>query len=181
MRGLPFSLLLGFAAMLFPPTVVQAADAGIFEETEVKAAFVYNLLKFAEWPPEALAADTPVRLCHAGIPTAQAGALRKLEGKTIHGRTLQVLPANRQATLKGCHAVMLGNGTVSHFLQFPPEPGLLTIGEEDFIDQGGMVGLITVAGKVTLEFNLDSLRQAKLRIPSNVLSLGRRVKGLIGR
>lgn len=182
MRGLPYAMLLSFVALFIPPEAAQAADSRVFEETEVKAAFVYNLLKFVEWPPETPAADGSVRLCYAGISTAQAGALRRLEGKMVQGHALQVLPAPREVPLKGCcHAIVLGHDAASLNLQFPPEHGLLTIGEEDFIDQGGMVGLITVTGKVTLEFNLDSLRQAKLRIPSNILGLGRRVKGLGGR
>lgn len=181
MRGLIFALLLSIAALPFPQGAARAADNRVFEETEVKAAFVYNLLKFVEWPPETLAAEGPVHLCYAGIPAMQAGALRKLEGKMVQGRVLQVLPAHREAALKGCHAVMLGGGMATLAAQYPAEHGLLTIGEEDFIDQGGMVGLISVGEKVTLEFNLDSLRQAKLRIPSNILGLGRRVKGLAGR
>lgn len=180
MRWLAIALLLGSTAGQLP-TAAYAADSRIFEETEVKAAFVYNLLKFVEWPPESLAAGAPVRLCYAGIPAMQAGALRKLEGKMVQGHALQVLPAHREATLKGCHAVMLGTSVAALNMQFPPESGLLTIGEDEFIDQGGMVGLITYGEKVTLEFNLDSLRQARLHIPSNILGLGRRVKGLAGR
>jgi hypothetical protein len=52
------------------------------------------------------------------------------------------------------------------------EYGLLTIGDTGFIDRGGMVGLVTENNRVVMEFNVESARQAGLRIPAQVLALG---------
>lgn len=153
---------------------VHAADAG-FEEVEVKAAFIFNLVKFVEWPKEVMVAGTPFRLCHEGVAVPQAKALAKLEGKSVQGMSLRVQAVGSAGSLKGCHAVMLGPNSTSLLQQSPD--GVLTIGESGFVEEGGMIGLVVDNGKVVLEFNVESARRAHLRVPAQVLQLGRKVKG----
>jgi hypothetical protein len=168
--ALAVSLVLG----LFAP--VERAMAG-FDEAEVKAAFIINLLRFAQWPAEVLGEGSTLRLCYLGVSLDQEKALGKLEGKSVVGHPLRMQPVRQAHAGRECHAVVFGPYAPPSSLYDIQEYGLLTIGEEGFIDLGGMVGLVTRDNRIVLEFNLDSLRRGKLRIPPSVLNLGRRIIG----
>jgi hypothetical protein len=59
-------------------------------EADVKAAFIYNFTKFVEWPPTALADNTPLQLCVLGQDDTSS-RLRQLHGREAQGRrSLQV-------------------------------------------------------------------------------------------
>lgn len=152
-----------------------AAEAG-FQETEVKAAFVYNLVKFVEWPAGVISAGTTFRLCHEGVSALQERALAGLEGKLVGGLPVQVQSVKLAGGLKSCHAVVMGPNSTIRPQQCPD--GVLTIGEGGFVDEGGMIGLVTESGNIYLEFNIESARRAHIRIPAQVLQLGRKVKGM---
>jgi hypothetical protein len=51
---------------------------------------------------------------------------------------------------------------------------LLTIGEDyDFAEQGGMIGLENVNGKIILHVNMAAVREANLNISSRLLKLAK--------
>ena len=168
--GLAVLLVLG----LFAPVGHTLAA---FDEAEVKAAFILNLLRFTQWPPEVLREGSTLRLCYLGVGLEQERALGKLEGKSVAGHTLRLQAVRQGLAGRECHAVVFGPYAPPASLHDIQEYGQLSIGEEGFIDQGGMVGLVTRDNRIILEFNLDSLRRDKLRIPPNVLNLGRRIIG----
>jgi len=65
-------------------------------EYEVKAAFLYNFVQFVEWPPEALRAGEPFRLCLAG-ENPFAGVLeRTVAGEQAAGRPYRHLVPRRE-------------------------------------------------------------------------------------
>jgi len=171
----------GFARFLVTlacvlPSFVSHGAEGEFEEPEVKAAFVFNLLKLVEWPAATLAPGAPLRLCHAGLSGDWVFALNRLEGRLAQGHRVHVEQVESEKDTKQCQALVMGYRSVT-FHPLKVEYGLLTIGEAGFIDRGGMVGLVTENNRVVMEFNVESLRQAGLRIPAQVLALGRRFKG----
>ena len=70
-------------------------------ETKVKAAYVYHVLKFVEWPQ----AGDNLRLCVVGTD-AVATLLPELNGKQIKDRALRVDADT--ADLGSCNAVFIG-------------------------------------------------------------------------
>ena len=65
-------------------------------EYKVKAAFVYNFIKFVEWPPQAARDNEPFRVCTVGEDPFAGGLERLVEGDTAGGRPIVVehLPAD---------------------------------------------------------------------------------------
>jgi hypothetical protein len=166
--------LVALACLL--PSLLSHGAEGEFEEPEVKAAFVFNLLKLVEWPAASLAPDASLRLCHVGLAGDWVYALNRLEGCLAQGHRVHVEQIESEKDSRQCQALVMGyRSAAPHPLRV--EYGLLTIGESGFIDRGGMIGLVTENNRVVMEFNVESARQAGLRIPAQVLALGRRFKG----
>lgn len=149
----------------------QARDA---DEDSLKAAFVYNLLKFVELPRGANEpAGAALKLCLLDTSGNQELALRTLNGRAAQGRTISVVDYAANA----CHAVFAGDGVGIGRLRALAEQGLLTIDGPAAIDNDAIVGLVTREQRIRFEFNLNSARRANIRIPAQLLRLATRVRG----
>jgi hypothetical protein len=156
--------------MLFTALSTFALDA---EEEALKAAYIYNLLKFIELPRATQDSNLPtLRLCLLGASENQGRALRALVGRTAQGRSITVA----EYGTTGCHVVYAGNEVGGARMRALAEQGLLTIDGADAIDNDGMVGLVNVDRRIRFEFNLISARRANIRIPAQLLKLATRVK-----
>jgi hypothetical protein len=53
---------------------------------------------------------------------------------------------------------------------------VLTVGEqENFLENGGNINFLRIAGKIRFEINLDSVKDNNLKIRSKLLKLAKRV------
>lgn len=160
--------------------LLSAARAWGVQEHEVKAAMVFNLAKFVEWPPGAFAdASAPLVL---GLLEHDplAGALEALAGKTVQGRRLIIKKTNRSDDLKKCQIVFLSEkkGLASVLSSLAGAPVLtITDKAENFYRMGGIVNLIMEDGKVKFQVNLGAARQSGLKISSQLLKLAIIVDG----
>lgn len=172
MRLLP-GLLLSCTLAQAPVAFAQHSDA------EVKAAFIFNVAKFVEWSPETLPTGAPIRFCVLGGESSQlTHALVSLNGKVLRGRNLEVRNGPRFDPLKPCHITVLmpDAGEQKRLLQ--EERNTLTVADsENFVENGGMVGLSVVNNRVAFDANLASAKRGGIELPAQLLKLARKVKG----
>lgn len=175
-----FSLLSGVLLALAAGGAPAPGHAAPVSDAKVKAAFVYQFIKFVEWPPPAFAsAAAPIQLCLLGGPDPFLAALADIEGRSAQGRNIHVrrLPAGSDA--QACHLLVVGE---SEGLQ-PLAPlladrstGRLTVSEiPGFAAAGGMIGLLVESNRVRFEINLPAAQRAELRLSSQLLKLARQV------
>lgn len=158
---------------LFALMTTHSARANDADEDALKAAFIYNLLKFIELPRgTAETPGTPLRLCLLGITENQERSLRMLNGRSAQGRTIAVI----DYAANGCHAVFAGDSVGAARLRALAEQGVLTIDGPGAVDNEGMVGLVNLEQRIRFEFNLGSARRANIRIPAQLLKLAARIK-----
>ncbi len=162
---------------MFGVALAAAASAQV-SEAAVKAAFVYNFTKFVTWPS---AGTGPLGLCLVGETDPLFTALGGLEGKVSQGRSIQVRAAEpKAAALKSCDVIVLGGkeaGRVEAILKEARKAPALTVSEIDnFVDTGGMIGLVIVEDKVRFEINADAAQRANLQLSAQLLKLARSVK-----
>lgn len=174
MRHLLFRLL----PILLAASGVQAAPPA--SEAAVKAAFVYNFSKFAEWPPEAFQGpNDPLRVCLYGGGDPFLAALAEIDGKITRNRPIAIQPVARPAEFRGCHVLVIGESEVRQLpeaLRSAEAGNMLSIAEiGGFAEAGGMIGLVIEEEKVRFEINLDSALRARLKLSSQLLKLARRV------
>lgn len=159
----------------------QPQQADGLSEGQIKAAYLYNFAKFAEWPAETLPSNAEMVLCVVGN-NALDGALDALNGRDIGLRRLRVAQQNYAGlSLAGCHLLYIGNSEQSHFLVILTALGnapILTLSDiEDFAEKGGGIGLLFRDNKVVFEVNLEPIRKAGLHLPGQLLNIASYVYG----
>jgi hypothetical protein len=144
-------------------------------EALIKAAIVYKLAKFVEWPGASFAdAGSPLRLCMLGT-TPLADALRAAEGRAVHGHPITVGQVDDPGRVDACHIVYIANDQ-QHRLPallalFDGRP-VLSISEIDgFADNGGVIGIVRRGTRLGFQVNLGSARRAGLLVSAPLLEL----------
>lgn len=166
-----------------------AALAGVVEcavaqpasnEADVKAAFVYNFLRFVDWPLSSVPrADRPLTIAIVGDgPVAEATA-KLLQGRRVSVHPLLVVRVKPGEPFSEVHAVFItgadqkeAHRTLASMASAP----VLTISDDaHFASRGGMIGLYVEAHRVRFEVNTDATNASGLRVSSRLLALARLV------
>lgn len=159
-----------------------AARAQLAREYEIKAAFVYNVAKFVDWPPQAVPrANEPWRLLVVG---RDAGSVMQtaLAGKRLHDRPLQVVLDNGRVEFHDSHMLFIASDAgpeAREALWSTRGLPVLTVVEEGTMSAGaGAVIRLGVADtRLVFDADLAAARDRSLSLKANLLSLARAVHG----
>ena len=154
-------------------TQTTAAD-----EVKVKAGFVFNFIKFTQWPPVRSAQGVPLYLCTPS-DSALPGALELLQGRPVAGRPIEVRRRVPAAEWRQCDVMFLGSGDAAALdgvlRQLGTAP-VLTVGDlPGFVASGGMIGLRIESDRVRFDVNLVAAQRAGLSLNSQMLQLAGQV------
>jgi hypothetical protein len=150
-------------------------------EYQMKAAYVYNLAKFVEWPQEAFKnASDPITACVLGESPIFETLNEAVNGERIDDRKLIVRQVSDVQEASTCHILFVGSRGRKHaqsILEELKTTGILTVGETaGFASEGGVVNFRLDVNKVRIEINLKAAEQQRLRISPKLLSLAEIVK-----
>jgi hypothetical protein len=161
-------------AMAFGPAVSRS-------ESEVKAAFLYHVIKFTKWP-DPVAEERPgsLQLCVLGRHPFQ-DALDQVDGKLVRKREIAVRflqpseLAEMGTSLDTCHMVFIGRSESSDLkkiltpLKTSP---VLTVSEiPAFDEKSGMIFLFIQNQRLRFRVNRDTASHAGLRFSAQFLEL----------
>ena len=148
------------------------------DEAQIKAAFVYNFLKFVEWPAGTFRhpQDTLVVAIIGDGVTAEATD-HFLASKQIGERPLAIRLLKWDDSLAGVHAVFVASvdgKRLRRILDGAAAEKVLSIGEgEEFAEHGGVIALLIEQRRVRFDIDTDVAQAAGLRISSKLLALTR--------
>jgi YfiR/HmsC-like len=172
--GRPFAVLV-VPFFLLLPGGLQAETNDLTLEHKVKAAYIYNIIKFVEWPASIMptAAET-INICILGDdPITEA--LQPVTAKTAHGRAISLQRISAFRPENRCHVLFISateSAQHSRILSLVEGTSVLTVSSnEAFIVQGCMVGLVIRDGKLRLVINLDASRRAGISLSSKLLEV----------
>jgi hypothetical protein len=162
--------------------VVPSAHAEeLSREYRIKAAYLYNLTKFINWPDEkAWTADAPITICVYGFNPFDT-YLEKLSERTAKNRQISVryLPVNSSDAIDRCQILFISqyNTTQPDLLKTSNlSLPILTVGDDpDFIAHNGLIGLVAVGNNVQLDVHLSRARQAGFTVSANLLEIAHKV------
>ena len=141
----------------------------------VKAAFLFNFVKFVEWPAEAFNnSDAPIIIGVLGDDPSCSAIDQAISGKTANGRRLAIRRFSNANSLTYCHLLFIGYSQKNDLEKIlaAAGPGMLTIGETDrFTRAGGIINFMIVDSKVRFEINQAAAERAGLKISAKLLSL----------
>ncbi|HEV2386111.1 MAG TPA: YfiR family protein [Candidatus Acidoferrales bacterium] len=173
------ALLLCLALLLFP--VISAGQQNSPGEYELKAAILFKLTRFVQWPPSAYTGSrAPTVMCILGRDPF-GGLLESLApSQTVNGRPVQVLHLRSDKDIRACHVLFVSSSnrrSVGRIFSALRGSSVLTVGETtEFAASGGMIQFALEQRHVTFEINLDAASRADLKISSRLLALARVVK-----
>ena len=148
-------------------------------EYEIKAAFLYNFVKFVEWPNEALPETSDITVCVLGGEPS-VDPLESIQGKIVRGRRLSVRRIRAIKDVESCHVLFISSSEESRLPQVMQNlhgSSVLTVGEmERFIPSGGIINFVIERNKVRFEINPNGAERARLKLSSQLLSLARVVR-----
>ncbi|MGA1867677.1 MAG: YfiR family protein [bacterium] len=169
---------------------------GAAYEHDVKAAIVFKLLQFIEWPSD-VSADTEKRTITIGVLGTDAyNSINKIfKGKVVDGKKIEIHRLAKEnilkkkayddgekmqvGTLRDYAVVLICPEEGIDFAQLRPllkGRGTLTIGEEKgFLEKGGMINFVMENEKVKFEINNCAAEEAGFHIRSSVLRMAKRV------
>lgn len=157
-----------------------AAEAQALREYQIKAAFLYNFLKFVDWPSEALPETSDaITICVFGDdPFGEA--LESIKDKIVKSRRITIRRIGPVKDLESCHVLFVGASEetrVPQVMQSLRGSSVLTVGEMDrFAESGGIINFVVEKNKVRFEINLNNAERARLKLSSQLLNLARVVK-----
>jgi hypothetical protein len=151
-------------------------------EHKVKAAIVYRLLGFVEWPPRAFAsADTPLVIGVIGADAFAQELGRTVGAQRVGDRAVHVQSLSAGDPLTGVHVLFVGGrqaGRVNTALEGVKGRPILTITEVD--EQGAatsIVNLLVLDERVRFDIGMAAANEAQIRISARLLPLARKVYG----
>jgi hypothetical protein len=169
--------LLALATLLIGARVDAQAPMG---ESQVKAMFVYNFLKFVEWPVDTfIGSSDPFIVVIIGEGETADATERFLQSRAIGERPLWVHRLRWDQSLAGARAVFVVEQDAKRLrriLDAAATAGALTIGEgESFATSGGVIALLVENRRVRFDVDTSAAQLAGLRVSSKILALSRAV------
>ena len=166
--------LLGLALLAGAPSPARAETAPP-AEYQLKAAFLYKLSQFVEWPAQAFDGPAaPLVIGVLGDDPFGAYLDDLVRGEKIGLRPLSVRRYQRNEEVTGCHILFVCSSEsagLEKIIEQLKGRSFLTVSDtESFLRLGGMVRFATESGKIRLKINVEAAKAAELTISSKILS-----------
>ncbi len=157
-------------AVLLVCGLLASAASGSSHEYQIKAAFIYNFLRYIEWPSE----RNTYSLGILGEDPFEGG-LDQFEKKPLGGKNITVKVVKSAKEARSCDVLFISSteadkldGTLAALKGAP----VLTISDlPSFTDHGGQIGFTTERNRVRFIVNTDALSASDLKASSNLLKL----------
>jgi hypothetical protein len=176
LRTVPFAFCL-LHALAFKAV---AAQEGSVDEYKLKAAMLYNLTYFVEWPGSAPNRQTPIILCVLGQDPFASSIATTIPKETNNDRPVLLRHVQSDKEFSGCHILYIGSSerkNAARILSSVSGSSTLTVGEmTQFAARGGMIQFSLEDQRVRFDINLDATLRAGLKVSSKLLALSQIVK-----
>jgi hypothetical protein len=166
--------VIGFLVLFFSnPCRANAGDKTV--ELKVKAAYLYNFLKFVKWPESKLAADqSEINVCLLGRNNFTP-FLEPMTQMTAQGRNINIVNIDDLSESQECQLLFINEQetqNLSQILSQIQDAHFLTVGEsKSFAAMGGMIGFVHKEGKIKLEINITAAKRANVQISAKLLEV----------
>lgn len=158
-------------ALLASPEPARAQQP---TEYQVEVGFLYNFVRFVEWPPNSITNNT--RFCIIGEDPFGTN-IDALAGKAIGNRIIEVKDIVSPSEARTCQILFIAASEASNLkpiLDATHESAILTIGNTlGFARRGVIINFYLDDQKVRFEINVAAAKREKLAISSQLLKLAR--------
>ncbi|ARN75800.1 YfiR family protein [Oceanicoccus sagamiensis] len=174
----PSPLISRYLCLLVLMTAPALANEDIVSrEYKIKAAYLYNLIKFVNWPESEALSQSTTNICVFGDNPFD-GHLNKLSSRKAKGRDIQITYLQPQQDNAACHILFIPRSASAEIAKHDKtKPQLLTVGEDkQFLEEGGLISLVVANNNVQLQINLTKAKELGFEISGNLLEIAKVVK-----
>lgn len=178
------AMLLLFLTLIIEPA---ARSQEVAPAEQVKAGFLYNFVRFVEWPTNAFGAENePMTIGVIGGDSATSFAnvlTSLLKEKKAHNRSIVVKKLSAPSDAATCQAVFVTDSDARRAAQVAEacrNKPVLLVGESDqFLESGGMINIVQDERQKQLRFDIapKNAERSNLTISSHLLRLARKKTG----
>ena len=173
--------LLGLALLLGPICAAPAQEqSSAASEYDVKAAFLFNIAKYVEWPPHALAPGATIVIGILGDDPFGDGIDRLVEGRRVNDRSITVRRLTRLNDLKDTHILFISASERDRAPQIcsaAEESNIITVGDTPQTEPFAAINFAVERGRIVFTANLEAARRSSTRVSSKLLHLAKSVRG----
>ena len=144
------------------------------DEYEVKAAFLYNLTKFVEWPRSD---SESFSICILGDDPFGPTINQLVKGKTVNGKRLEIRRIKEAAEARQCQIVYVRSEEkhkAAELLDAVQKMPVLTVTEQSGSGKSScLVYLSTIDDHISLGINAAAAESSGLKISAKLLMLAK--------
>lgn len=168
--------------VLLALALLIAGTAHAESEAGVKAAYLFNFAKLAEWPAAAFeSAKSPLVIGVVGRDAVSDDLMRRYARATANGRPVEIrrVSAGSPRELRACHIIFIpqsedADGIISAVQGAP----VLIVGEsEGFARHGGALAFVKQEGTLKFEANPKAAARNGVTVSSRLLRVACSVVG----
>ena len=186
MRNKTYSLIV-LTLVVFAATIGTQgrAEPASSQEHRVKAAFLYNFIKFVDWPEEKVADNNDTTVLGIIGKHSFGDAFEAVKGEKVKNRNIIVKyftgfeQTRDKDALKKCHLLFICSSEKQHLkeiLKIAESGNVLTVGDMDgSLTSGKVIEFVMEEKKVRFQINITAAKRAKLQIRSQLLRLAKKV------
>lgn len=151
------------------------------KEYQVKAAFLFNFAQFVQWPTNAFPnAEAPFTIGILGDNPFGRALEETVRNESVQGHRIVVSHSQQLQDVEHCQMVFISKserGHVGEILSRFAGRNILTVSElPGFANRGGVINFYPEGTKVRFEINAAAAQRERLKISSELLSLGKIVE-----
>jgi len=175
----PIRLALRIILALLALHLVALGQQPNATEDQVKAAYLFNFAKLAEWPSSALPdGSSPLVIGVSGGDEEFLHALKDVvTGKIIGNHRLVFRTVTTEKDMKSCQIIFFrasARKPAKSAIMDLTLAGVLLVGEdESFLRQGGMINLVRENGSIRFEVSPDALERSQIHFSQKTLAMAR--------
>jgi hypothetical protein len=164
-------------AMLVSPAGWGAAQG--VSTPALKAAFLFNFVKFTQWPADIMPPGVPLVLCVLGDRQVEAALEEVIKGHPVDSHDLIVKRVSADG-IRSCHLLHIsgadGKESIALVQSLNNMPVLTVSDLSGFAQSGGIINFTVEDSRMGFVVNTDAADRAHLRLSSKLLSLAKIVK-----
>jgi uncharacterized protein YfkK (UPF0435 family) len=167
-------LVLLFVTIITCTALLPSVSAKNSTEYKVKAAFIYNFLKFTTWPESA--ASGSINICVMG-DNPFGETLLPLEKKKIKGRAIRVTNISNTSKINNCTVAFVSDSEedrLDDIIKSVQKKPILTVSDiSHFAQEGGVIGFYERDGKIKFAINTANASKSGLVLSAKLLELSK--------
>ncbi len=173
----------GFVLVLFIASLAASAELPRASEYELKAAFLFNFIKFTDWPADELAkSDDRFIIGVVGKDPFGAALDKIIEGETVHNRAIVARRFSRMdEAVTNSHVLFISSSEETNLpaiLKILDQRSVLTVSDMDnFAQRGGIISLKKENNKIVFDINLETAKRVGITMNAQLLKLAKIVRG----